>query len=105
MHPGGRKERPAKDCYCRDCGKKGHFHKACRSSSKSFTAGIHQEKDDHVSSGDDTVAASLSLCLFSLTGILNCLALSTVPVQINKNTTYASLDSGTSHSHISFEGG
>ena len=26
MHPGGRKECLAKDCYCRVCGKKGHFH-------------------------------------------------------------------------------
>ena len=101
MHPGGRKECPAKDYYCRGCGKKRHFYKACRSSSKSLTAGIHDEKDDQISSGDDTVAASLSSCLFSLTGVPNCLALSTIPVQINKMTIYALLDSGASHSHIS----
>ena len=101
MHTGGRKECPAKDCYCRSCGKKGHFYKACRLSSKSLTAGIHDEKDDQISSGNDTVAASLSPCLFSLTGVPNCLALSTIPVQINKKTIYALLDSGASHSHIS----
>ena len=101
MHHGGRKECPAKDCYCRGCGKKGHFYKACRSSSKSLTAGIHDEKDDQISSGNDTVAASLSPCLFSLTGVPNCLALSTIPVQINKKTIYALLDSGASHSHFS----
>ena len=79
--------------------KKRHFHKACRSLSKSLTAEIHDEKDDQISSGDDNVAASLSRCLFSLTE--NCLALSTIPVQINKKTIYALLDSGASHSHIS----
>ena len=101
MHPGGRKECPAKDCYCRGCGKKGYFFKACRSSSKSLTARIHDEKDDQISSGDDNVAASLSLCLLLLTGVPNCLALSTIPVQINKKTIYALLDFGASHSHIS----
>ena len=39
--------------------------------------------------------------MFSLTGVPNCLALSTIPVQINKKTIYALLDSGASHSHIS----
>ena len=101
MHPGDRKECLAKDCYCRGCGKKGHFYKACRLSSKSLTAGIHDEKDDQISSGDDSVAASLSPCLFSLTGVPNCLTLSTIPVQINKKIIHASLESGASHSHIS----
>ena len=101
MHPGGRKECPAKDCHCWGFGKRGHFYKACRSSSKSLTAGIHDEKDDQISSGDDNVAASLSPCLLSLTGVPSCLALSTIPVQINKKIIYALLDSGASHSHIS----
>ena len=101
MHPGFRKECPAKDCCCRGCGKKGHFYKACRSSSKSLTAGIHDEKDDQISSGDDTVAASLSPFLILLTGVPNCLALSTIPVQINKKTIYALLDSGASQNYIS----
>ena len=60
MHPGGREECPAKDCYCRGCGKKRHFYKACRSSSKSLRAEIHDEKDDQMSSGDDAEAASSS---------------------------------------------
>ena len=81
--------------------KKGHFYKACRSSSKSLTAGIHDEKDDQISSGDDTAASFLSPCFFSLTGVPNCLALSTIPVQINKNTIYALLGSGASHGHVS----
>ena len=101
MHPGGRKECPAKDCYCRGCGKKGHYYKACRSSSKSSTAGIRDEKDNQISSGDDTVAAFSSPCLFSLAGVPNCLALSIIPVQINKKNIYALLDSGALHSHIS----
>ena len=79
--------------------KKGHFYKACRSSSKSLTAGIHDEKDDQISSGDDSVVASLSPCLFSLTGVSISLALFTIPVQINKKTIYALLNSGASLSH------
>ena len=51
---------------------------------------------DHISSGDDTVAASLSPCLFSLAGVSKCLALSTIPVQFNKKNIYAILDSGAS---------
>ena len=41
--------------------------------------------------------------MFSVTGVPNCLALSTIPVQINNKTTHALLDSGASHtgSHIS----
>ena len=80
---------------------KDFFYKACRSSSKSLTAGIHDGKDDQISSGDDNAAASLSPCLFSVTGVPNCLALSTIPVQINNKTIHALLDSGASHSHIS----
>ena len=70
---------------------------------KIFNSEFHDEKDDQVISSDDTVAAPLSPCLFSLSGIPNCLALSTIPVQINKKTIYPSLDSGASHSHISLK--
>ena len=47
------------------------------------------KKDDQVSTDDDTVAALLSPCLFSLTGVPNCLAFSIIPIQINKKTIYA----------------
>ena len=39
--------------------------------------------------------------LQSMQIVPNCLALSTIPVQINKMTIYTLLDSGASHSHIS----
>ena len=101
MHPSGRKECPTKDSYYRGCENKEHFYKACRLSSKILTAGLHDEKDDQISTNGDTVASSLSPCLFSLTGVTNCLGYSTILVQINKKTIYALLDSGVSHSHIS----
>ena len=72
-------------------------------SSKSLRAGIHDEKDNQISSGDDTVAVSLSPCLFLVTGVSSCLAFFTIPVQINKKTTYALLDSGASHSDITLK--